>query len=766
MAKNGMILQGQLGYLSSVAENPLAPDVPAGGVDVKQIVLLDDGLRRTYLSWHQIQDGSLRETDGTGQERIRIRQNVATGSRRVGSVSAILDVGPFDAWGRRTFSLLTPRGRVDVVQGITEITPLYTRVEGLAGSPAIQWDSRIATSSLPRETLSRLLRNQSASNDPDARLKAVRLLFAAERYNDARIELEQAMREFPELAELQDLLTQLRQYVAQRLIDEIRLRQKAGQHAQVQAFLAAFPDEGVATETLLQVSELQREYEQKQLQITALHQTAQRLVAATPEGLQREQVERVRQEIEQELNLNSVDRLADIQRLADDPNLPDENKLALLLSGWVVGAGSATQNLAEALSLVRVRDLVFEYLRVNDPARLSETLQRLGQEEGGTPNRIAEILRQLKPTEPTAPQADQPRGFFRLPARGLEANETFDYCVQLPEGYDPYRRYPTIVTLHGTGRSPENQIDWWAGSYDSQRGLRMGQATRHGYIVIAPAWQRVGQTRYEYSGREHAAILNSLRDASRRFSIDTDRVFLSGHGIGGDAAWDVGLAHPDLWAGVMPIVAVADYGPNEPKYISQYWENARYVPLYFVVGELDGDKMSQNGRDFDRYLTRPFYDVLIVEYIGRGQEHFYDEIHRLFTWMELHQRSFIQSEFSCVSMRPFDSFFWCLEVDGFPERSIVLPLAWPAPSGTRPATTEYRKYVENRLGIKTGAVQATLWLSPDWIDLNRPVEITMNGRTRNFQVAPSVEVLLEDARTRADRLHPFWTRLELETGNR
>ena len=49
-----------------------------------------------------------------------------------------------------------------------------------------------------------------------------------------------------------------------------------------------------------------------------------------------------------------------------------------------------------------------------------------------------------------------------------------------------------------------------------------------------------------------------LRDACKRFSIDIDRVFLSGHSMGGDAAWDIGLAHPDLWAGVIPIVAAAD----------------------------------------------------------------------------------------------------------------------------------------------------------------------------------------------------------------
>ena len=52
------------------------------------------------------------------------------------------------------------------------------------------------------------------------------------------------------------------------------------------------------------------------------------------------------------------------------------------------------------------------------------------------------------------------------------------------------------------------------------------------------------------------------------------------------------------------------------------------------------------------------------------------------------------------------------------------------------------------------------------VDLNRPLEITVNGRTRTYRVEPSVETLLEDARRRADRLHPFWAELALETGRR
>ncbi len=79
-------------------------------------------------------------------------------------------------------------------------------------------------------------------------------------------------------------------------------------------------------------------------------------------------------------------------------------------------------------------------------------------------------------------------------------------------------------------------------------------------------------------------------------------------------------------------------------------------------------------------------------------------------------------------MRPFDNFFWCLEVRDLPSRSMVLPLQWPAPSGTRPTAIEYQKYATNRVGIQTGAAEAFLWLTPEWVDFNRPLEISVNGR--------------------------------------
>jgi pimeloyl-ACP methyl ester carboxylesterase len=766
MAKNGMLLEGKAGYLPSIAENPLVVNVPAGGVEVRQVVLLDDGLRRTYLSWLQVQEDSLRESDPQGFERVRVRQNVASGNRLIGSVSAVLGVGPFDQWGRRTFSILTPRGRVDVVQGITEITPLYTRVEGLSGTPAIRWDCRVATSSIPRETLSQVLRQQGVEQGADARMQVVRLLFAAERYNDARIELEDAMREFPELASLKDLLVELRQLSAKRLIDEIELRQAAGQHGRVQLLLNHFPAEGVGTESLLRVSELLRGYQQNEARLAALRQALQQLVQRLKDPTVRGEAEGVADELAAQLGWNSMDRLADFTRLADDPQLLDESKLALLISGWVLGSGAASQNIVEALSVVRVRELVRRYLLSDAEAERAALLEQMGQEEGGTPQRVAQILQQLPPPLVTEPQPDRPPGNYLIRVPGLTEGEPFEYEVQLPDEYDPFRRYPLILTLHAGGRTAADQIDWWAGPYQAEQQSRLGQATRHGYIVVAPRWLKPNQTRYAYTGQEHAVVLACLRDACRRFAIDTDRVFLTGHSVGGDAAWDLGLAHPDLWAGVIPIVAVADYGPQSPKYVSQYWGNARYVPWYFVTGELDGNKLEMNRRDFDRYLKHSGYDVIIVEYIGRGHEHFYEEIHRLFTWMNLHRRNFYPEEFSCATMRNFDNFFWYLELEGLPSRSLVSPLAWPAPASTRPAMQEFRRTATNTLRIDTGAERARLWLSPDVIDLGGKITMTVNGRSRTYSVDPDVRTILDDVRTRADRQHPFWTRVDLVTGKR
>ena len=406
------------------------------------------------------------------------------------------------------------------------------------------------------------------------------------------------------------------------------------------------------------------------------------------------------------------------------------------------------------MSLASVRDMVRQYLRQPTAIQRSQIASEIADREGVTIERIAQLLKLMTPPLDLPNEAKRGPGLYELTAPGLSGHDNVRYLVQLPPEYDPLRQYPTIVALGDAGVPVDGELSFWTGER-REEGEPLGQASRYGYITIAVQWLEPKQVGYGYTAREHHAVLGSLREACRHFSIDTDRVFVAGHGVGGDAAWDIALAHPDVWAGVIPIVASAE------RYVQRYGLNAPYVPWYVIAGELDGDKMAANARELDRYM-RPSTDCTVVEYRGRGYEAFGDEIQRLFDWMGRKSRK-LPKEFECVTMRPWDNFFWWLEVNDLAEKSMVSPASWPPPRGARPLRLESKLMPGNRILVKGQAGSATIWLGPEFIKFDEPIVVDINGRkqtSKDREVRPDLNVLLEDARARADRQHPFWAKVE------
>ncbi len=663
LLKDGRKLEGKYAEIASVAENPLSPKTQAGEVPVTPLLVIDDGLRRTFI--HSFMVAKVLEPTSAKDVRINIWQPVAAAGAGIGSIGRALQVTPFDNFGRRVYKMQTAGGVFSIVQGITQITPLYTKVEGLTGGPKpVVWDMRIATSSIPRETLNHVLSTAVKSDDLEGRLQVVRLFLDSERYRDAGAQLDEIIKAFPERKDLQQDVRELRQLGSKLILKEILLRAKAGQHRLVRNLLAQFPSDGVAGETLQQVRELLTKYAEEDARRKTLIDELKEQVAKIADANGRKLAEGFAKEIAAEVNEDAVGRLASFERLANDPKLSVEQKVALAVSGWLVGANKATDNFQTAVSLARARDTIVEYLREPLAQNRSKLEADLHDMEGASIDRIAQILKLMKPPLDVSKDSERSPRMFEMKVAGLPGEVDVRYLVQVPLEYDPLRHYPTIVTLAEAGVAPEQMLDFWSGPAD-KNGERVGQASRHGYIVIAVDWQQPHQSSYDYTAREHHAVLGPLRDACRRFSVDADRVYLTGHGIGGDAAWDIAIAHPDLWAGVIPVAAVAD------KYVGRYAKNAPYVNWYFVTGELDGDKLARNATQLDRYM-RPNTDVTVVEYQGRGYEPFGDEIQRMFEWMSLKQRK-IPKDIDCVSMRPWDTFFWWLEVEG------LAPSRWSRP---------------------------------------------------------------------------------------
>jgi pimeloyl-ACP methyl ester carboxylesterase len=837
--KDGRIIKGGIGKVVSLAENPKRPRREG---EVPLIVLVDDELRRTFIPLNSVQE--VREGDAVQiGDKFHLPQQVKHFGPTIRPLGPMLREWPFDAHGHRRFTMYAQHGPEDVFQGITELTPWYFKAEGLSHV----LDMRIATSSLPSDTLEAILWNQSGPNKVEHAKRVAWFFLLAERFEVAQRTLENLLKANPGDADLKEKvepeIRRIRQLSADKLKKELELRRKAGQHRLVYGMMQRFPTEGVAGEILQGVREMIQDYDAKIARRTKILEQFGRLIPQVKSTPQRMLLEKIRGEIAEELSVDTLDRFAAFVQDYDDAEMTAEEKLAMAVSGWLLGKDAATAKLPVALSAYSVRGKIRRY--VSEPIKLTraQIFSEFAAEEAAAPSYAVKILSNMKPPQEAPPPVsrDMP-GFFRLETPGLPDQPSMAYWVQLPPEYDPYRAYPTIVTLHGEGDSAEKQVAWWAGDWNSPPGVkkkpngdhqipadgnkrpttsdkppaipqgspkasgkgigpqpipstaagsdrgeesdsphpsplpkgegtggdasavkrpaapryRTGHAARRGYIVIAPEWTEEHQRQYNYSAREHAAVVCALRDACRRFAVDTDRVYLSGRSMGGDAAWDIGLAHPDLWAGVIPISAQAD------KFCNFYAQNARYVPFYVVLGELDDDKMVQNALQLDHYLRHNF-PVTVVEFQGRGHEDFYDEILNLFDWMGQYRRNFYPKQFTCSTLRDTDSFFWWIEIAGLPSKTRIDPASWPPPTGTLPFQLSGTITPGNTLYATARAGRVRVWISPQMIDFQQKASVTVNGRRINAKepfIRGDLQTLLEDVRTRGDRQHPFWAMFE------
>jgi predicted esterase len=756
--KDGRVLSGSMGETDSLSD--IAPNA---GAALQRIIFIDDQLRRTFISRRLVQQVRP-PANPTADERFNLHQVVARGGQSISSVGPMMKLTPFDEFGRRTYTMNTNKGAINVIQGITLLSPQYAKVEGLAtGKSSYVWDMRIATSSIPRDTLAKILLKLIDTKKPEEFKRIARFYMQAERYEEAIIILKAMGNAFPNQPDVQEQIkpvtTSIRQLSAAQKLSELKLRRDAGQHVFVYNLLQKFPTEDVGGEILQGVREMIQDYDVKIARRAKILEKMDELIPKIADAVLRKRVETVRKEIGEEMRIETLERFASFLQNLEDEQLSAEDKLALAVSGWIIGSDNAIAKLPPALSLYKVRELIGEYLHNKTKDSREQAFDGFQSEEGSAPSNVIEILSHSKPFyELPAPVAEDKQGYFKLEVPGGTKEAKNVYWVQLPPEYDPYKHYPTILALNGEGDTAENELTWWAG--DWKDGQRFGQAARNGYIVVAPEWTEKHQKDYHYSAREHAVVLDSLRDACRRFSIDSDRVYLAGHSIGGDAVWDIGLAHPDLWAGVIPMSASVD------RYCTMYWENAKLVPFYFVIGELDGSRLRNNARDLDRYLQRG-YDATVVQYQGRGHEDYFDEILRIFDWMGRFHRNFYPREFTCSTMRPWDNYFWWIEMDGMPPKAMVDPANWPPPAGTVPMKVECSITKTNSILIKCGASQVSVWLSPQMVDFKQRVNISVNGKRMNAKdpfITPDLKTILEDVRTRGDRQHPFWARLDGATG--
>ncbi|MCH7988312.1 MAG: hypothetical protein IID46_04080 [Planctomycetes bacterium] len=750
LLKNGMRLEGSPVFIAGLTTTLVHQK--RGPTDTYPVLMVDTGMKRYFIHRRMVRE-VVNSADLSRYETFDVPQPKRGRKKIVDVIGAFSNVGPFDEYGRRTVTLRTKRGSLDIVQGITRITPHYLKLSGITHN----WKYAIATKSVPEEILDRIIRKTIDPTNPDHRMAVLRFYTQVGRYSRAFAEIESIVRDFPELKEtLDDVTLRLRTLYATELLHEVQSRRSAGQHTLAVAATTRFPTQRMSAVVLRDVREMAADYNDARQQIQKARMLLGDLQSQLKDQKLLDSVMPMRSLVSRELDYETLERLEAFLQFADDETLSAKEKLAMAYSGWILGSGNAVTNLETTVRLWEARFMVREYLRTDDPFKQQDLMRKLREMEGVDAAKIAAMIPLLPPLIETPGIQPGTVHQIEIPETNSDSDEekkeTIKYSVLLPPEYNPHHRYPLVVTLRPSYRSAEKQISWWGGSESNP-----GQSQRRGYIVIAPEYLQENQKSYDYSTAAHTAVIQSIRDARKRFNIDSDRLFLSGHGMGGDAAFDIGMSHPDLFAGVMPITGICGH------YCKWYWINARHVAWYVVGGERDRDSLERNSRELYRMMQQKF-DVLYAEYIARGYESYHEELDNLFDWMDLHRRAKYIKEIEAKILRPSDNRFYWIKVAGF-ARNVTQSNVLKETRVNRVSPMNLKVIVRSGNTIiisRSAAKRNTLFLSPELIDFDKKVTVRVRGRNRYHDFLDhDISVMLDDFRLRGDRQKLYWAKLEI-----
>jgi predicted peptidase len=120
------------------------------------------------------------------------------------------------------------------------------------------------------------------------------------------------------------------------------------------------------------------------------------------------------------------------------------------------------------------------------------------------------------------------------------------YRLFKPLDYDPQRKYPLVVSLHGSGEVGTNNTAP-ANHVVAARLAARAKDPEYSSFVLVP------QT-YDYWGyRAQSDVLDIMALLEGQYSIDINREYLTGYSLGGYGVWDFIANYPDRFAAAVPV---------------------------------------------------------------------------------------------------------------------------------------------------------------------------------------------------------------------
>ena len=393
-----------------------------------------------------------------------------------------------------------------------------------------------------------------------------------------------------------------------------------------------------------------------------------------------------------------------------------------------------------------------------DPAPLVAKLQAANVDAAG-------LEAMLRAGRPSYPPVAEPRGrpSERLPLASEHFDHATEHIVYVPKSYDAAKPMPLVVIGHGG--SAARDLDFGAAAaMGGMEPFWFEAAERHGFLLVAPisdrGWMQLGTS----------LLFSAIARMQRDFHVDPDRIFLTGHSMGGHLTWRSAFWFADRWAAVSPMSGGYDYVKSQ-----DVW-NLVNVKGYATFGSDEPFQINEFNHTIARWMKAHDYAWTNVEKAG-GHKIFPDEVAKVAAFFAEQRRDLYRQKvwarigglkFDTAEVNPrwgrthtwndrpieLSTMFWL--------RFRALPAGTPPEKGLQQAFAEVLP--DNQIRVtSTNVRRLQILLHPRMVDFGKEVRITANGKqVFAGKVQADLAAMLLLVREFADRGRVFHAMVEID----
>lgn len=241
--------------------------------------------------------------------------------------------------------------------------------------------------------------------------------------------------------------------------------------------------------------------------------------------------------------------------------------------------------------------------------------------------KISRLIDYIEKAQAGGDQFARQREFVRMAYRSKLDNTLQPYVLWIPRDFDPNRKYPLLVFLHGSA-STETDIRGWK------------NVIPEGFIAVGPRGR--GPSNWYCWDNAQTDIAEAIQSVKENFPIDERNIFLSGFSMGGYGVYRTFYETPGTYKAIAvlsgpPRVTFGD--SRQAKVIdftqAENLKMFRGVPVFIFHGKRDLNVSYDETERFVTKLKRAGASVQFFAEADKGHESPSDEtIRAFFNWVD------------------------------------------------------------------------------------------------------------------------------------